>query len=240
MSDTETIESAEPEAIDTTTDQGSPPDPENVSEPEQGGDSSTTNPDDSQPPESSSTEIPSLLKAAEDNETSESGESEDKTPDEPEFTPYEDFTLPEGIEMNSAMLEGIAPLLRRLDASQEQAQEFVDAYLTVQEAESKQIEQEWADQQVAWVDEVKTKWGKDFDKNLVTANKGGQFLGDAFVNRLVQFGLHNDPVILDAMLGLGARVGEGQIVTSGERPRQEKSVEYLMFGENSPELFTKS
>lgn len=89
------------------------------------------------------------------NDSQDQKDSEEDTTDEGAPEAYEDFTLPEGMEMDTNALEVFAPAFKDLNLTQEQAQDMVDKYAAIRQAEHQQM--------VDYLQERDDKWVKALD-----------------------------------------------------------------------------
>jgi len=123
-------------------------------------------------------------KPAEETSTEEKKEkSEEESEGAPES--YEQFTVPEGAEIDEAVMGEFQTLAKEFDLSQEKAQKFVDlATKNAQEVADSVVEQQkkhWEGIREEWVKEVKAdkEFGADkFDKSLVQAKRALKRFGD--------------------------------------------------------------
>ena len=68
---------------------------------------------------------------------------------------YDDFTMPEGIEVDEKALSAFKPIAKDMNLSQEKAQKFVDIYTQGVKESTEASTKAWADLQEAWVGETK-------------------------------------------------------------------------------------
>lgn len=240
MSDTVTEETTE-----TTEDQGTVPETEAKPEEtpaETPADQTTDTPapedkktDDSEPVEPA-TMPDSLLKVGEKDK--EEGEAEETLAE-----PY-DIELPEGMPMNTEILEAMTPDLRKMEMKQETVQGLSVALGKAMAVQAEQAKQDEIKLNEAWQDQLKTSeaFGGDgeigeshFKSSVALANKAANAFGDVglnFAKTLVQYGINNEPNVMMFMKELGAKVGESQLVTAGETTtKPTKSREQIMYGE---------
>src|SRR5687767_12536146 len=65
---------------------------------------------------------------------------------------YEDFTLPEGIELDQAAMEGFLPVAKELNLTQEQAQKLVDLQTAYVKNAADAQAKAWDKQLTEWAD----------------------------------------------------------------------------------------
>lgn len=148
------------------------------------------------------------------NETGETTEAEQEVKAEvPES--YE-FTAPEGMEIDSALVASVEPVFKELGLTQEQASKLVSIYAehkqnelaSSSEALAKQVEQ----QSVAWVKELKSDpdfGGANFDGNLAYARKAITTFADPdFVAMLDKSGLGDNPSMAKTFAKIGKAISE--------------------------------
>ncbi len=131
-------------------------------------------------------------KAAEEKAAEEKKEKEGGAPEE-----YTDFTMPEGMEVDKAMLEAFSPVAKELNLSQENAQKLVDLQAKgVKDSVDAHVK-EWTDAMGRWKDDTKA------DKEI-----GGEHFGQTQSNvtlALKAFGTEKLEEILD-VTGVGNHV----------------------------------
>lgn len=85
---------------------------------------------------------------------------------------YEDFKMPEGVEVDKAALEKFTPLAKELNLSQDNAQKLVDFYAKAQQEMRQQHMTAWNDTIVGWQKAVngdKEYGGAQLKENLAHA-----------------------------------------------------------------------
>ena len=157
--------------------------------------------------------------------------SEDGTKDGAPET-YEDFTLPNGVEVDTKALEGFIPVAKQLNLTQTEAQALIDY-------ESKRVEEFTSAQTASW-NEMQTEWrtatqsdkeigGPAFDQSLANAKK---FLGAYGTNELIEAldatGMGNHPELIRAFARAGKAMGEDNLSIGGisNTPRAPEDVLY--------------
>ena len=157
--------------------------------------------------------------------------SEDGTKDGAPET-YEDFTLPNGVEVDTKALEGFIPVAKQLNLTQTEAQALIDY-------ESKRVEEFTSAQTASW-NEMQTEWrtatqsdkeigGPAFDQSLANAKK---FLGAYGTNELIEAldatGMGNHPELIRAFSRAGKAMGEDNLAIGGvsNTPRAPEDILY--------------
>lgn len=148
---------------------------------------------------------------------------------------YQDFNLPDGMELDSTTLETAVPLFKEMGLSQEQAQSLVDVYAHAQQAQSEAVSEQFRQTQDQWVEQIKADqdFGGDkleesktsidavmdavFGKMPAEPRKGADekevqaFLDHPhiqFRSMLDQTGLGNNPLLFRLLATIGANVRE--------------------------------
>lgn len=140
---------------------------------------------------------------------------------------YDTFTVPEGVTIDDKVLEKFAPMLKGLNATQEQAQAFIDLKVEMDLVAAKAQEQAWADTQKTWKETAETDseyGGVNYDANVQIARAAVQKLGgDALVTALTETGMGNHPEFIRAFVRIGKAISE-DTVSFGSTVQGEKSL----------------
>lgn len=145
--------------------------------------------------------------------------ADDSTPKDIDGKPvpeaYE-LKMPDGIEMDAALLAEVTPMFREAKLSPAQAQVVADAYMKTQT----DAIQKFQEQTQQWLKDAKAddEIGKaDYDKNLSHAHRAFKAFGnDKAMQLFDSYGLGNHPEILRIFVRMGKAIGEGGTVLSGE------------------------
>lgn len=165
------------------------------------------------------TDTPEGIKLGDDDTNTDDIKLSDKEPadkegeqanDAPES--YDDFTMPEGIEVNQDLLEAALPVFKELNLSQDQAQKLVD----LQADSVKGAQEAMAQQHVDTVSQWKTALHSDKDiggdklnESLANAKLFLKTHGDAeTIKYLDDSGLSNHPGLLKMFSKSGALMRE--------------------------------
>ena len=152
----------------------------------------------------------------------------DKTPLE-----YTDFAVPDGMQIDDALLGQFKPIAQELGLNQDQAQKFVSMYAEKVNADQKA----WADQVASWADESRSDTefgGAKFDENLGTAIKAVQAFGSPkMLDLLNTTGLGNHPEMLRFCLRVGAALGEDKTLTPGAASSRQLSAAEVLYGNST-------
>lgn len=159
---------------------------------------------------------------------------EDKKEEENELTgapeSYEDFTLPEGVEMDKVALEEFTPLAKELDLSQKGAQKLIDFKAKndarVNEESVQRQWDVWNETQENWVKEAKSDkeiGGDKFDESLSLAKKAIDAYGNQEMKDLLDStGAGNHKEFIRFLSKVGKDVSEDRLRVSGSTGDKDK------------------
>lgn len=148
---------------------------------------------------------------------------------------YADFSVPDGVTIDNALLEKATPVFKELGLSQEQAQKLVDF-------QSDQV-QAMADSQVEAFNQMVGEWaeqskndsefgGDKFDESIAVAKAAIEKFGTPELRELLEtHGLGNHPEMIRFMMRVGKLTQEDQPGTSGGQPSEKKDRIELLYGE---------
>jgi hypothetical protein len=130
---------------------------------------------------------------------------------------YEEFTLPEGVEMDADRLTGFQTLAKESNLTQASAQKYVDmaSELTANTVEAVAVEKQkaWDDYRATQVADLKKELGSGFDPFVEQALKGvKRFGGEALVSYLDKSGLGDLSIILKAFEAADKAAGEAKVI----------------------------
>jgi len=141
---------------------------------------------------------------------SEDGKTDEDKDGAPEA--YEDFTVPDGIELDAAAVEAFTPLARELGLDQEGAQKLIDFDSQRQQAAYDAQQKAWDDTLQGWRDEAEADeliGGVNFEENVGVAAKFLDAFGDdALREALEATGTGNHPAFIRAFYKAGKAMGE--------------------------------
>lgn len=171
-----------------------------------------------------------------DEAKDETPETKDSKPDEvKDVAPekYEDFTLPEGMEVDENLLNDALPVFKELNLTQDQAQKLVDLQAkTVQEEVTKQ-QDAWKDTMKEWGDQTKSDkefGGTKFDESLVVMKQGIEAFGNAEFKQMLDItGVGNHPEMARFLFKVGQVVKEHNILHGSSNATGDKSSAVIMF-----------
>lgn len=168
----------------------------------------------------------SLLTGQGQTESAESAtESKDSTEAKAEAVPEKyEFTMPEGVEMDSEMLAEFEPIAKELGLSQEKAQKLVDIQIKslqkLQAAHEIQQEEAFKEMTTQWATAAKADseyGGAKFNENLSVAQKAlKQFASEGLIEYLNSSGLGNHPEVIRTFVKVGKAISEDKFVVGGQ------------------------
>jgi hypothetical protein len=136
---------------------------------------------------------------------------------------YADFAMPEGMPVDTAVLESATPLFKELGLSQEQAQKLVDFQAAQVQAGSQaqvdafnQLTEDWRTQSMN-----DPEFGGDkFDENVSIARSAIESFGTPELKQLLEdHGVGNHPEIIRFMINVGKLTQEDNPGSGGHQSR---------------------
>lgn len=150
-----------------------------------------------------------------DDKQDDKGEATHKAPE------AYDFKAPEGVEsLDAKLVETFTPLAKKLDLTNEQAQELVNLAPQIQQRLAEQQAEAWGKQLEAWVGEVKADkdiGGSNLPATMASAQKVMQQFGTPELKAaLEQTGMGNHPELVRLFVKVGKAMGEDSFVAGGK------------------------
>lgn len=156
----------------------------------------------------------------------------DATADKPAGAPdkYEDFTVPDGAEMDTEILSGFGEIAKELNLNQESAQKVIDKVAPIMAA-----------RQAAQMDQLRTEWhaqstaDKEFggdklqESTALAAKAMSQFATPELKDVLNATGLGNHPEIVRMMVRVGKALSEDKVVTGAQKPAGIRSIAEALY-----------
>ena len=135
-----------------------------------------------------------------------------------------EIKIPDGMEVDKAMLEEATPMFKELGLSQEKAQKVIDFYSTkVLPAFVKRSADTWNAQKESWAAEVKKDpeiGGTKFDASVKAAQRVLNTLGtDALKKVFDEYGLGNHPEFVRVFARMATHLKEDTIETGDKNLR---------------------
>ena len=145
-------------------------------------------------------------------QTEAEGEAEADPADAvPEDGKYE-IKMPEGVEIDEAMLGEFSPVFKELGLTTKQAQALTDKFIEAQAKQGEVQSQNWSQTIAGWVDQAKADpeiGGAQWDSTVKSASGVVQRFGnDALKEYLNASGAGNHPELIRFMAKVGAMIGE--------------------------------
>lgn len=174
-------------------------------------------------------------KVAEAKAAAEKSESEEKV-GAPEA--YEDFTFPEGMEVDKASLEIFIPLAKEFDLSQENAQKLIDFDTKREQARVEAQRVQWEKTNDEWREEAKAD--PEFGKANLQASLGNvktfldKFATVEFRQMLDDTGMGNRLEVLRMFATVGKAMSNDKITTGLANVGGDTSVAQRMFPGQKP------
>lgn len=135
-----------------------------------------------------------------------------------------EFKVADGTPLDPKAVEAFEPLARKLDLSQEDAQELVDFQLGLVKAQN----DAWVATTKAWENEVKADpvlGGKNLDSTLATSKAALKKFGDpTLVELLDKYGLGNHPGFIRFTHNVGKAMAEDDFKTGSGSASEEDTL----------------
>lgn len=174
--------------------------------------------------------------AAKDKEGGKDADGKDKPTGAPEA--YEDFTLPEGMEMDADVLGEFKNLAKELNIPQAKAQQLIDFQTQLATKQAEAYQAAVTKQAQDWAASIKNDpeiGGENYDKSVASAIKVIQSFGDPALTELLNTtGLGNNPALFKFCHRISAAISEDKFVLPGSQTTTgRKSNEEVFYGSNS-------
>lgn len=144
---------------------------------------------------------------------------------------YGDFKIPEGMELDTALLEKYDPAFKGLKLSQEEAQGLIDLYVEQKQAEVVQFNE----MTEGWKQETIKELGADYQEKLaITAKVIDKFGGDR-VDKVREIlkdtGLGNHPEIVNLFINVGKAISDDNMAggVNANTPTSEDVIAEKLF-----------
>lgn len=150
---------------------------------------------------------------------------------------YADFTMPEGMTLDSVQLEAAAPLFKELGLSQEQAQKLVDFQAAQVQAGQQGQMDAFNQLKNDWVDQAKADpeiGGDKFDENVGIAREALKKFGNEGLTKLLNdFGMGNHPEVIRLMAKVGRLTKEDNPDDTGNPPSKPNDHVSVLYPQKS-------
>jgi hypothetical protein len=142
---------------------------------------------------------------------------------------YADFKLPEGVNLDKALMDKALPLFKKHNLSQDAAQEFADLQAQSVKADNEARLAAFNSQVEDWGKQARSQFGADADKNLGFAAKAVERFGSPELRALLdESGLGNHPLLVKMLAKVGDALREDQPV-EGRKAGAEQDTASMMF-----------
>lgn len=151
---------------------------------------------------------------------------------------YEDFTLPEGMEMDADVLGEFKGLAKELNIPQAKAQQLIDFQAQLANKQAEAYQAAVIKQGQDWATEVRNDpvlGGANYEKSVESAIKVIQSFGDPALTELLRStGLGNNPALFKFCHRISSAISEDKFVLPGSQSSTgRKSNEDVFYGSNS-------
>ena len=164
--------------------------------------------------------------ASKPKDESKDGDGKDKPTGAPEA--YEDFTLPEGMEMDVEILGEFKNLAKELNIPQAKAQQLIDFQSQLASKQAEAYQAAVTKQAQDWAAEIKNDpeiGGENYDKSVASAIKVIQSFGDPALTELLNTsGLGNNPALFKFCHRISAAISEDKFVMPGSQTNAPKEM----------------
>lgn len=138
-----------------------------------------------------------------------------------------EFKVPEGVELDEALVGEFTPVAKELGLSQEGAQKLVDLYSKQRTADVQKLHDAWAKTHEEWTADVKSDkefGGAALEANLAIAKKAinSEFGGKDLVEALNVTGAGNHPAIVRFFYKLGKAMANDKFEIGGSSSNQPR------------------
>lgn len=147
---------------------------------------------------------------------------------------YESFTAPQGVTLNSELVNEFTPLAKNLNLSQEGAQKIADFGVKLIQKQSEATAKQWVDTRAAWTTQIKSDkevGGNNYSKASETAYRG---IGLAMktipeLKAVVDQGWFDNPALFKMAHLLGKTVREDRFIDGGAASERELTAAEILY-----------
>jgi len=144
---------------------------------------------------------------------------------------YEDFSLPEGMEMDADVLGEFKNLAKELNIPQAKAQQLIDFQTQLATKQAEEYQAAVTKQSQEWAASIKNDpeiGGENYDKSVASAIKVIQSFGDPALTELLnQSGLGNHPALFKFCHRISAAISEDKFVLPGSQADAPKEMSII-------------
>lgn len=166
------------------------------------------------------------------------GEGDGKPEAKAEGAPEKyEFTLPEGVTLDTGAVEQFEPILRELNLSNEQAGKLVGKFHELRAAEAKASDEAFVQQVEGWAKQVREDpeiGGQAFEVNVKAAQSAiAAFAPPALRELLDSTGLGNHPDVVRFCMRIGKALSEDKTAGPAGAGGGQRSIEERLYGKTS-------
>lgn len=129
------------------------------------------------------------------------------------------LTMPEGVQVDQALVDALGPDFKELGLTNKQAQKLADKFISIQTDRAKKLGDDWATRVSGWADEAKADkdiGGDKWDGTVKSATRAVNALGTpALKEYLEATGGGNHPELIRFMAKVGAMIKEDNPAAGG-------------------------
>lgn len=143
-----------------------------------------------------------------------------------------EFTMPEGVQLDEALVGAIEPALRDAGLTQEQATKLTSAFAEYRVSEAQRQSEAFAQQTEDWgkqAQDDKEYGGVKFEENVKLAQSAMSKFGTPELKALMADGWGNHPELIRVFVRVGKAMGEDGGVNGGNRTPAAKSAASVLF-----------
>ncbi|WP_448675860.1 hypothetical protein MOQ67_05335 [Pseudomonas sp. LY-1] len=144
---------------------------------------------------------------------------------------YEDFKLPEGMEMDADVLGEFKGLAKELNIPQDKAQKLIDFQTQLASKQAEQYQAAVTKQAQDWAASIKNDpevGGDNYDKSVASAIKVIQSFGDPALTELLNTsGLGNHPALFKFCHRISSAISEDKFVMPGSQTNAPKEMSII-------------
>lgn len=144
---------------------------------------------------------------------------------------YEDFSLPEGMEMDADVLGEFKNLAKELNIPQAKAQQLIDFQSQLATKQAEQYQAAVTKQAQDWAASIKSDpevGGENYEKSVASAVKVIQSFGDPALTELLNTsGLGNHPALFKFCHRISAAISEDKFVLPGSQTNTPKEMSLI-------------
>ena len=158
----------------------------------------------------------------------------DKVPEDGKYA----LTMPEGVELDQALLDDLGPEFKELGLTNSQAQKLADKFIASQQAKAEKAGENWSATITKWADDAKADkeiGGDKWDATVSASQRAVKTLGTpALREYLNASGGGNHPELIRFMAKVGAMIKEDSPAGGGEGGNKPAEPAHLLFPSDAP------